>query len=52
MIKQPNVNYPNIDLGSGGGELIKNIHLNQELSRINANYWLDRAEAKHSKDST
>ncbi|KAA0741913.1 hemolysin BL lytic component L1, partial [Bacillus sp. AY3-1] len=36
MIKQPNVNLSNIDLGSEGGELLKNIHLNQELSRINA----------------
>jgi hemolysin BL lytic component L1 len=46
MIKQPNVNLSNIDLGSEGEELIKNIHLNQELSRINANYWLDTAKPK------
>ena len=46
MIKQPNVNLSNIDLGPEGGELIKNIHLNQELSRINANYWLDTAKPK------
>ncbi|MCU4813697.1 alpha-helical pore-forming toxin family protein [Bacillus cereus] len=49
MIKQPNVNLSNIDLGSGGGELIKNIHLNQELSRINANYWLDTAKPNIQK---
>ncbi|GLV65844.1 hemolysin BL lytic component L1 [Bacillus mycoides] len=49
MIKQPNVNLSNIDLGSEGGELIKNIHLNQELSRINANYWLDTAKPKIQK---
>ncbi|MFJ7979457.1 HBL/NHE enterotoxin family protein [Lysinibacillus xylanilyticus] len=49
MIKQPNVNLLNIDLGSEGGELIKNIHLNQELSRINANYWLDTAKPKIQK---
>ncbi|MFC9726392.1 HBL/NHE enterotoxin family protein [Bacillus cereus] len=49
MIKQPNVNLSNIDLGSGGEELIKNIHLNQELSRINANYWLDTAKPNIQK---
>lgn len=49
MIKQPNVNLSNIDLGSEGGELIKTIHLNQELSRINANYWLDTAKPKIQK---
>lgn len=49
MIKQPNVNLSNIDLGSEGGELIKNIHLNQDLSRINANYWLDTAKPKIQK---
>ncbi|HHT7156960.1 TPA: HBL/NHE enterotoxin family protein, partial [Bacillus cereus] len=49
MIKQPNVNLSNIDLGSAGGELIKNIHLNQELSRINANYWLDTAKPNIQK---
>ncbi|MFJ6207417.1 HBL/NHE enterotoxin family protein [Lysinibacillus sp. NPDC092081] len=49
MIKQPNVNLSNIDLGSEGGELIKNIHLNQELSRIHANYWLDTAKPKIQK---
>ncbi|PGZ74677.1 HBL/NHE enterotoxin family protein [Bacillus sp. AFS029637] len=49
MIKQPNVNLSNIDLGPEGGELIKNIHLNQELSRINANYWLDTAKPKIQK---
>ncbi|MET4558903.1 hemolysin BL lytic component L1 [Lysinibacillus parviboronicapiens] len=49
MIKQPNVNLSNIDLGSEGGDLIKNIHLNQELSRINANYWLDTAKPKIQK---
>ncbi|QWU45101.1 HBL/NHE enterotoxin family protein [Bacillus sp. NP247] len=49
MIKQPNVNLSNIDLGSEEGELIKNIHLNQELSRINANYWLDTAKPKIQK---
>jgi len=49
MIKQPNVNLSSIDLGSEGGELIKNIHLNQELSRINANYWLDTAKPKIQK---
>lgn len=49
MIKQPNVNLSTIDLGSEGGELIKNIHLNQELSRINANYWLDTAKPKIQK---
>ncbi|OOR22052.1 hemolysin BL lytic component L1 [Bacillus mycoides] len=49
MIKQPNVNLSNIDLGSEGGELIKNIHLNQELSRINANYWLDTAKPQIQK---
>ncbi|MFJ8119900.1 hemolysin BL lytic component L1 [Bacillus mycoides] len=49
MIKQPNVNLSNIDLGSGGVELIKNIHLNQELSRINANYWLDKAKPQIQK---
>lgn len=49
MIKQPNVNLSDIDLGSGGGELLKNIHLNQELSRINANYWLDTAKPQIQK---
>ncbi|MED3802933.1 HBL/NHE enterotoxin family protein [Lysinibacillus xylanilyticus] len=49
MIKQPNVNLSNIDLGSEGGELIKNILLNQELSRIHANYWLDTAKPKIQK---
>ncbi|MGQ0515895.1 HBL/NHE enterotoxin family protein, partial [Bacillus sp. D-CC] len=49
MIKQPNVNLSNIDLGSEGGELLKNIHLNQELSRINANYWLDTAKPQIQK---
>ncbi|WP_242319018.1 HBL/NHE enterotoxin family protein [Bacillus cereus group sp. BfR-BA-01349] len=49
MIKQPNVNLPNIDLGSEGAELIKNIHLNQELSRINAKYWIDTAKPKIQK---
>ncbi|MGG2937413.1 HBL/NHE enterotoxin family protein [Bacillus pacificus] len=49
MIKQPNVNLSNIDLGSEGTELIKNIHLNQELSRINAKYWLDTAKPKIQK---
>ncbi|WP_107949637.1 HBL/NHE enterotoxin family protein [Lysinibacillus parviboronicapiens] len=49
MIKQPNVNLSNIDLGLEGGDLIKNIHLNQELSRINANYWLDTAKPKIQK---
>lgn len=49
MIKQPNVNLPKIDLGSEGAELIKNIHLNQELSRINANYWIDTAKPKIQK---
>lgn len=49
MIKQPNVNLSNIDLGTEGGDLIKNIHLNQELSRINANYWLDTAKPKIQK---
>ncbi|PDY09373.1 hemolysin BL lytic component L1, partial [Bacillus pseudomycoides] len=49
MIKQPNINLSNIDLGSEGAELIKNIHLNQELSRINANYWLDTAKPKIQK---
>ncbi|PEM07074.1 HBL/NHE enterotoxin family protein, partial [Bacillus pseudomycoides] len=44
MIKQPNVNLSNIDLGSEGEALIKDIHLNQELSRSNANYWLDTAK--------
>ncbi|MGN4421627.1 hemolysin BL lytic component L1 [Bacillus cereus group sp. MYBK249-1] len=49
MIKQPNVNLSNIDLGSGGAELVKNIHLNQELSRINANFWLDTAKPSIQK---
>ncbi len=49
MIKQPNVNLSNIDLGSEGGEFIKNIHLSQELSRINANFWLDTAKPKIQK---
>ena len=49
MIKQPNVNLSNIDLGPEGGELLKNIHLNQELSRINANYWLDTAKPQIQK---
>ncbi|MEI4623699.1 HBL/NHE enterotoxin family protein [Bacillus pfraonensis] len=49
MIKQPNVNLSNIDLGSDGGALIKNIHLNQELSRSNANYWLDTAKPQIQK---
>ena len=43
MIKQPNVNLSNINLGSEG-RVAQNIHLNQELSRINANYWLDTAK--------
>ncbi|TKI42386.1 hemolytic enterotoxin HBL lytic component L1 [Bacillus mycoides] len=51
MIKQPNVNLSDIDLGSGGGELLKNIHLNQELSRINANYWLDTAKPQIQKNA-
>ncbi|MFV5894582.1 MULTISPECIES: HBL/NHE enterotoxin family protein [unclassified Bacillus cereus group] len=49
MIKQPNVNLSSIDLGSGGEELIKNIQLNQELSRINASYWLDTAKPNIQK---
>ncbi|CAI8943112.1 MULTISPECIES: HBL/NHE enterotoxin family protein [Bacillus] len=49
MIKQPNVNLSGIDLGSEGAELLKSIHLNQELSRINANYWLDTAKPKIQK---
>ncbi|KEK21904.1 hemolysin BL lytic component L1 [Bacillus gaemokensis] len=49
MIKQPNVNLSNIDLGTDGGELIKKIHLNQELSRINANYWLDTGKPQIQK---
>lgn len=49
MIKQPNVNLSNIDLGPEGAELIKSIHLNQELARVNANYWLDTAKPKIQK---
>ena len=48
MIKQPNVNLSNIDLGSEG-RVAQNIHLNQELSRINANYWLDTAKPQIQK---
>lgn len=29
--------------------MLKNIHLNQELSRINANYWLDTAKPQIQK---
>lgn len=49
MIKQPNINLSNIDLGSEGEELLKNIHHNQELSRINANLWLDTAKPQIQK---
>ncbi|MDR4248443.1 HBL/NHE enterotoxin family protein, partial [Bacillus thuringiensis] len=49
MSKQQNINLSNMDLGLGEGELIKNIHMKQELSRINSNYCLDTARPNIQK---
>ncbi|MBG9612216.1 HBL/NHE enterotoxin family protein [Bacillus cereus] len=44
MLKQPNVDLSGINLGTEGEKLIKQIHNDQEMSRINAKYWMDTAK--------
>lgn len=44
ILKQPNVDLSGINLGAEGETLIKKIHTDQEVSRVNANYWMDTAK--------
>ncbi|UIJ69599.1 alpha-helical pore-forming toxin family protein (plasmid) [Bacillus cereus] len=49
MLKQPNVDLSGINIGAEGEKLIKQIHSDQEMSRVNAKYWMDTAKPKIQK---
>ncbi|PGB02015.1 HBL/NHE enterotoxin family protein [Bacillus toyonensis] len=49
MIKQPIIDLSKINLGVDGKDLVKNIKDDQNMSIVNANYWLNQAKPQIQK---